>query len=128
MRKVELMTSCLLIDENGAETRRLKSMVDAFGMETVTIGCPEDALRYCNDNAPDVVLVAAESAGPSPRELVRKLRRENHGKAPIVILYAEQPDMEMIGQTILQGAADVLMKPFDRDILQFKLQQAGVLD
>jgi two-component system chemotaxis response regulator CheY len=122
------MTSCLLIDENSAESKRLKSMVDAFGLETVMIGCPDDALRYCNDNSPDVVLVAAESAGPSPRDLVRKLRRESNGKSPIVILYADQPDMEMIGQSILQGAADVLMKPFDRDILQFKLQQAGVLD
>ena len=34
---------------------------------------------------------------------------------------------EMIGRSILQGAADVLMKPFDREILQFKLRQAGIL-
>ena len=35
--------------------------------------------------------------------------------------------MEMIGQSILQGAADVIMKPFDRELLQFKLKQAGIL-
>ena len=31
------------------------------------------------------------------------------------------------GTSILQGASDVLMQPFDRDLLQFKLRQAGVI-
>jgi two-component system chemotaxis response regulator CheY len=121
------MTSCLLIDENGAEIHRLRAMLDGLGIETLMAGCPDDALKFCNDNAPDVVLVAAASAGRRPKDLVRKLRREHNGKSPIVILYADQPDTEMIGQSIMQGAADVLMKPFDRDILQFKLRQAGVI-
>lgn len=127
MRKVKLMTSCLLIDENGADVLRLQSMLDGLGLDTVRAGCPDDALKYCNDNAPDVVLLAAASAGRRPRDFVRKLRRAAHGKTPVVILYAEQPDTELIGQSIIQGAADVLMTPFDRDILQFKLRQAGVL-
>ena len=49
------------------------------------------------------------------------------GRKPVVILYAEKPDMEMIGQSILQGAADVIIKPFDSEILHFKLKQAGVI-
>ena len=62
-----------------------------------------------------------------PKDFVRRLRRNARGKAPVVFLYAETADTELIGQSILQGAADVLMKPFDRDILQFKLRQAGIV-
>jgi hypothetical protein len=49
------------------------------------------------------------------------------GKPPVVFLYAETPDTEMFGQSILEGAADVLMMPLDRDLLRFKLRQAGIL-
>jgi len=45
----------------------------------------------------------------------------------VVILYANEPDAEEIGQSILEGAADFIMQPFDLELLQFKLRQAGVL-
>ena len=73
------------------------------------------------------VMLAAVGADLRPKDFVRLLRRNVNGKNPVVFLYADTPDTEMIGQSILQGAADVLMQPFDRDLLQFKLRQAGVI-
>jgi two-component system chemotaxis response regulator CheY len=121
------MARCLLIDEDTAERQRLLPMLSGLGLETAQAAAAEDALKYCNDNAPDVVMMAAGHNGSRPRDLVTRLRRARHGKRPVVILYAESPDTDMIGQSILQGAADVLMKPFDRELLQFKLKQAGIL-
>lgn len=120
------MTRCLLIDEDSAECRKLKMMLDGLGLDTAQAAKSDEALQYCNDNAPDVVMMSA--AGSRPKDFVRKLRRSVAGKKPVVFLYAETPDTELIGHSILQGAADVLMKPFDRDILQFKLRQAGILN
>lgn len=122
-----LMTSVLLIEDDKAERQRLESMLDGLGLELITSGRAEEALQVCNDNTPDLVMLAAVSTAKRPKDFVKRLRRASHGKAPIVILYAETPDMEMIGQSILQGAADVIMKPFDRELLQFKLKQAGIL-
>lgn len=124
---IALMTSCLLIEEDGAERQRLGSMLGGLGLDLTLTGAADEALRYCNDNAPDVVMLAAASAGRRPKDFVKKLRRSVQGKAPVVILYADTPDTDMIGQSIIHGAADVLMKPFDRDLLRFKLRQAGVL-
>ena len=121
------MTKCLLIGDDGIECRRLQQLLDGLGLHTAQTSQPDEALKFCNDNAPDVVMLAAVDAGRRPRDFVRHLRRNVHGKKPVVFLYAETPDTEIIGLSILQGAADVLMKPFDRDILQFKLKQAGVL-
>jgi len=50
-----------------------------------------------------------------------------NGRPPVVFLYAETPDTDVIGQSIIEGAADVLMTPLDRDILEFKLRQAGII-
>jgi two-component system, chemotaxis family, chemotaxis protein CheY len=121
------MTRCLLIDEDGLECHRLLELLDGLGVDTAQTAKSDEALRYCNDNAPDVVMLAAAGSDARPKDFVRRLRRNIHGKKPVVFLYAETPDTDMIGQSILQGAADVLMHPFDRDILQFKLRQAGVI-
>ena len=121
------MIRCLLVDENSKERQRVLLLLNGLGIDTAQAAAHEDAVKYCNDNAPDVVMMAAGRYGSQPEDFVRRLRRGSHGKRPVVILYSDAPDTEMIGQSILQGAADVIMKPFDRDLLQFKLKQAGVI-
>lgn len=121
------MTKCLLIDEDSKESRTLQQLLGALGLDTDQRSHSDDALRYCNDNTPDVVMVSAAGSSRRPRDFVRRLRRNVNGKKPVVFLFAETPDTEIIGQSILQGAADVLMQPFDRDILSFKLKQAGII-
>lgn len=120
------MTRCLLIDDNGRSRQQLQQILSGLGLETVFTGGGDDALRVCNDNAPDVVLVSASVKGVPPREFMKRLRLNGRGKAPVVFLYAETADTALFGETILEGAADVLMLPFDRDLLQFKLRQAGL--
>lgn len=121
------MTQCLLIGDESTERNKLQQLLDGLGVETSQTTLPEDALKFCNDNAPDVVMLAASGWGARPKDFVRKLRRNVRGKKPVVFLFAETADTDLIGQSIMQGAADVLMKPFDRDILQFKLRQAGIV-
>ncbi len=121
------MTKCLLVGDNGSESQKLQQLLDGLGLDTAHAARPEDALKFCNDNSPEVVMLAAAGSSARPKDFVRRLRRNARGKMPVVFLYAETADTELIGQSILQGAADVLMKPFDRDILQFKLRQAGIV-
>lgn len=122
------MTKCLLIDEDSAQRRRLEQLLSALGLDTALLAGTDEAVRYCNDNAPELVMVSAESSGMQPRDIVKRLRRTvAGGKPPVVFLYADTPDTDMIGLSILEGAADVLMMPFDRDLLQFKLKQAGII-
>jgi two-component system, chemotaxis family, chemotaxis protein CheY len=121
------MTTCLLVDEDSKESRTLQQLLATLGLDTAQMAQSEEALRYCNDNKPDVVMVAAAGSIRRPRDFVRRLRRPVNGKKPVVFLFAETPDTELIGQSILQGAADVLMQPFDRELLRFKLKQAGII-
>ncbi len=120
------MTKCLLIDEDGRGRQCLAQMLSGLGLETALTAASDEAVRYCNDNAPDVVMLSARAHGVVPKDLVKRLRMSGRGKPPVVFLYAETPDAEMFGQTILEGAADVLMMPLDRDLLHFKLKQAGL--
>ncbi len=120
------MTRCLLIDDDGRGRQYLAQMLTGLGLEMTLTAGTDEAVRFCNDNAPDVVMLSARARGVVPRDLVKRLRMSGRGKPPVVFLYAETPDAEMFGQTILEGAADVLMMPLDRDLLLFKLKQAGL--
>ncbi len=120
------MTKCLLIDGDSSERRRLEQLLGGLGLETV-FSAAADALQYCNDNSPEVVMLSAGASGVAPQDLVKRLQFCSHGKPPVVFLYAETADTDLFGQSILEGAAEILMMPFDRDLLQFKLQQAGVI-
>lgn len=120
------MTKCLLIDEDGRGRQYLAQMLSGLGLETTLTARTDEAVRFCNDNGPDVVMLSAQARGVAPREFVKRLRLSGRGKPPVVFLYTDTPDAEMFGQTILEGAADVLMMPLDRDLLHFKLKQAGL--
>ena len=121
------MIKCLLIDEDNAERRRLEHLLAGLGLETALLSAADDALQFCNDNAPEVVMLSAGAPGVAPTDLVKRLQLCASGRPPVVFLYAETADTDMFGQTILEGAADVLMTPFDQELLRFKLQQAGVI-
>ncbi len=120
------MARCLLIDEDGNGRQCLQQMLSGLGLETSLTSGTEDAVRFCNDNAPDLVMLSASAGGLPPRDAVKRLRLSGRGRPPVVFLYADTPDTEMFGQSILEGAADVLMMPLDRDLLHFKLRQAGI--
>lgn len=121
------MTKCLLIDDEGYERRRLQSLLHGLGLETDSTSGAEDALKYCNDNSPEVVMMSADTPAAGERDLLKRLRRPVRGKPPVVFLYAGKPDTALIGRSIIDGAADVLIMPLDRDILEFKLRQAGIV-
>lgn len=121
------MVSCLLIDRNASERARVQALLEALGMTCAQRSGAEEGLSYCRDHQPDVVVMDASEA-PSAKEFLRLVRYPGRGPArPVVIFYSEQPDLETMGVTILEGAAEFLMKPFDRDLLQFKLLQTGVM-
>lgn len=121
------MVTCLLIDRDPAERRRLSSLLSGLGMSTSETAGAGEGIAFCNDNTPDLVLLQATGQDVEPHDFVRRVRRNSRSKKPVVILYAEKPDASEIGQSILEGAADFLVKPFDRDLLAFKLKQAGVI-
>ena len=120
------MVQCLLIDRDPGERARLAQLLSGLGLDLAQRSAAVEGVAYCNDNAPDVVLMQAQGQDMEAQDFVRRVRRSPRAKKPVVILYSDAPDTEVIGQSILSGAADFIMLPFDRDLLAFKLRQAGI--
>ncbi len=121
------MVNCLLIDKNPVERQRLQQMLCAIGFHCDERAGAEEGIRFCQESSPDLVVMEASGA-QATKEFLRLVRYQGRAnRRPVVILYADRPNMASVGETIIDGAADFLVKPFDRDLLLFKLEQAGVL-
>jgi two-component system, chemotaxis family, chemotaxis protein CheY len=122
-----VMINCLLIEKNPSERLRLSEIISGLGLSCSESSGAEEGLKFCQDQHPDVVMMEATTT-EAAKEFMRLVGYQGRRTGrPVVILYADRPDMAIMADSIMDGAADFLMKPFDRDLLQFKLQQAGVL-
>jgi two-component system, chemotaxis family, chemotaxis protein CheY len=121
------MVDCLLIDKNPGERQRLLHILSSLGLNCEERSGSEEGIRFCHERRPEVVVMEA-SKRTATKEFLRLVKYQGRTTSrPVVILYAERPDLEAMGETIMDGAADFLMMPFDGDLLRFKLEQAGVL-
>jgi DNA-binding NtrC family response regulator len=121
------MISCLLIDENASARAQVVGLLAQLDVSTSQLADVEDGIRFCHENHPDVVLLEA-TALPRAKDFLRLVHHQGATTGrPIVILYAASADMGVMGESILSGASEFIMAPFDLDLLRFKLTQAGVL-
>lgn len=120
------MIRCLLIENSSIERQKLSAMVEGFGFACEALSA-EKAASTLMENVPDLILMEAKDDAGS-REVLRLVQyRSETGHAPVTILYAEKPNLDDVGLSIVAGAADFLVKPFDAELLRFKLEQAGLL-
>ncbi|MEM7569958.1 MAG: response regulator, partial [Pseudomonadota bacterium] len=74
---------------------------------------------------PDVVLLDWNMPVMDGMTFLRTLRSQQ-GPQPTVIFCTGNNQMQHIKQALEAGADDYIMKPFDRDILTSKFEQAGL--
>jgi DNA-binding response OmpR family regulator len=121
------MVSCLLIDENAPERARIAALLAKLNVEASQLSDVEAGIRYCHENRPDIVLMDA-SAMPRAKEFLRLVRQQNRATGkPVIILYATAATMTTMGESILSGASEFMLAPFDLDTLRFKLMQYSMV-
>ena len=121
------MVQCLLIDKNPGERQRLQLILEGLGLNCDERSGVEEGIRFCHENHPEVVMMEA-SLLPATREFLRLVKYQGRSShKPVVLLYADKPDLASVGESMVEGASEFLVRPFDANLLKFKLEQAGVL-
>ncbi len=121
------MKSCLIVDDSKVirmVARRILSELN-FEIEEAVDG--QDALQACQKNMPDAVLLDWNMPVMNGLEFLIKLRQEKGGDRPIVVFCTTENDMEHIQKALMAGANEYIMKPFDREIIEAKFAQVGLL-
>jgi two-component system chemotaxis response regulator CheY len=77
---------------------------------------------------PDIILLDWSMPVMDGVEFLSQLRKQlSGGDKPKVVFCTTENDVAQIAKAMRAGADDFLLKPFDRDIVEAKLQEVGAL-
>jgi two-component system, chemotaxis family, chemotaxis protein CheY len=87
----------------------------------------EEAIEACRDQIPDAILLDWNMPKMDGYEFLRALRRLPGGDKPKVVFCTTENDVAHIARALHAGANEYIMKPFDKDIVEAKFQEVGLL-
>ena len=120
------MKTCLIVDDSRVIRKVSRHMVETLGFEVEEAADGEEALAMCDKAMPDVILLDWNMPVMSGIEFITMLRQRANGGTPKVVFCTTENDVAHIREAIDAGADEYVMKPFDHETLQIKLQLVGV--
>ena len=87
----------------------------------------EEAIEACRRQIPDAILLDWNMPKMDGYEFLRVLRRLPGGDRPKVVFCTTENDVAHIARALHAGANEYIMKPFDKDIVEAKFQEVGLL-
>lgn len=121
------MTRCMIIAGSGKERERLKELFSVYGFDMCAPANANEALVRCENDMPDVIVLPQNMQDMDAMAFIRRLRRRDRGNRAAVFLCAHDVSSETVGRAIWEGASEFLFEPYDAEVLDRKLKQAGVV-
>ncbi|MBL4864430.1 MAG: response regulator [Rhodobiaceae bacterium] len=121
------MKTCLVVDDSSVirkVARRILEELD-FSIEEAADG--KQALDQCHASMPDAILLDWNMPVMNGLDFLTALRQSEGGAGPVVVFCTTENDMKHITEAITAGADEYIMKPFDREIIESKFVQAGLV-
>lgn len=121
------MKQCLIVDDSRVIRKVARRILEElkFGIEEAEDG--QLALEICRRRMPDAILLDWSLPTMTGIDFLRALRREPSGNLPIVVFCTTENDIAHITEAIGAGANEYVLKPFDRDIVEAKFTEAGLM-
>ena len=119
--------TCLVVDDSRAVRKVARRILEELSFAVVEAADGKLAIEHCLARMPDVVLLDWSMPVMSGIEFLRQLRRTPGGEAPVVLFCTSHGDLDHIQAALVAGANEYLLKPFDQEILESKLADAGML-
>lgn len=121
------MKTCLIVDDSKVIRVAAGRMVSELGFETREAADGRQALEACRAQKPDVVLLDWNMPVMNGMEFLKALPGVMGADRPLVILCTTESSIDHIVEALAAGANEYIMKPFDREIVESKFRQVGLL-
>jgi two-component system chemotaxis response regulator CheY len=122
------MKQCLIVDDSSVVRKVARRILEDLQFAVSEAEDGQKALDMCREAMPDLILLDWQMPVMNGIEFLAALRKQTDGgAAPKVVFCATENDVANITKAMRAGADDYLMKPFDRDIVEAKLQEVGVI-
>ena len=121
------MKTCLVVDDSSVIRKVARRILEGLDFEISEAEDGEQALEACRGKMPDGILLDWNMPKMDGYEFLRSLRRMPHGDRPKVVFCTTENDVAHIARALHAGANEYIMKPFDRDIVEAKFQEVGLI-
>jgi two-component system chemotaxis response regulator CheY len=126
-QKEEAMKTCLVVDDSSVIRKVARRILEGLEFEIAEAEDGEQALEACRGKMPDAILLDWNMPKMDGYEFLRSLRKMPHGDRPKVVFCTTENDVAHIARALHAGANEYIMKPFDKEIVEAKFQEVGLI-
>jgi len=120
------MKTCLVVDDSKVIRKVARHILETLDFQVSEAADGREALSACMEAVPDVVLLDWNMPVMSGMDFLRALADTTLPSRPKVVFCTTENGMAYIRAAIEAGADEYVMKPFDRETLESKLQIVGL--
>jgi two-component system chemotaxis response regulator CheY len=121
------MKTCLVVDDSSVIRKVARRILEGLEFQIVEAENGEDAIETCRLQLPDAILLDWNMPKMDGYDFLRVLRRLPGGDRPKVVFCTTENDVAHIARALHAGANEYIMKPFDKDIVEAKFQEVGLI-
>jgi two-component system chemotaxis response regulator CheY len=121
------MKHCLVVDDSSVIRKVARRILEGLEFRITEAEDGQKALDLCNEGMPDAILLDWNMPVLDGFDFLKQLRKLPGGKEPKVVFCTTENDIAHIAKAMRAGADEYIMKPFDRDIVEAKFQEVGLI-
>ena len=121
------MKNCLVVDDSRVIRKVACRILEDLHFKVNEAEDGLEALGACRQSMPELILLDWNMPNMNGIEFLKTLRRERGGDRPIVVFCTTENDVAHITEALGAGANEYIMKPFDREIIEAKLAEVGLM-
>ena len=121
------MKTCLVVDDSSVIRKVARRILEGLDFQISEAENGEEAIETCKNQLPDAILLDWNMPKMDGYEFLRALRRMPGGDRPKVVFCTTENEIAQIARALHAGANEYIMKPFDKDIVEAKFQEVGLI-
>ncbi len=121
------MKRCLIVDDSSVIRKVARRILENFGFTVLEASDGRQALDACAKEMPEAILLDWNMPVMDGFDFLRALRSMPAGDKPKVVFCTTENDLAHIARAMHAGADEYIMKPFDKEIVEAKFQEVGLI-
>jgi two-component system chemotaxis response regulator CheY len=121
------MKTCMIVDDSSVIRKVARRILEGLDFQITEAEDGEQAMELCRRELPLAILLDWNMPKMDGYEFLRALRRLPGGDRPKVVFCTTENDVAHIARALHAGANEYIMKPFDKDIVEAKFQEVGLI-
>jgi two-component system chemotaxis response regulator CheY len=117
----------LVVDDSSVIRKVARRILEGMGFQIREAEEGQQALEECRRQMPDAILLDWNMPVMDGYDFLKALRRLPGGDMPKVVFCTTETDVAHIARALHAGANEYIMKPFDKEIVEAKFQEVGLI-